>query len=72
VHFVRSRGRVGSHSWLPNHTGQANAADEWVWSPLAVSGVSHSPDDEDVEVITMPHMIPSVGLERPLPHATSV
>jgi hypothetical protein len=63
MHFLQSRGRVGSHSYLPSHAGQANAADEWAWSPLVVSEASCSPDDEEVEALSTPCMIPSVGLE---------
>jgi hypothetical protein len=63
AHFFRSRGHVSSHSWLPSHAGQATAADEWAWSPLAVSEVSCGLDNEEVEALSMPRTIPGVGLK---------
>jgi hypothetical protein len=29
AHFLQSHGCVASSSWLPDHTGRTNAADEW-------------------------------------------
>jgi hypothetical protein len=46
------------HQWT-------NMANKWARSPLVVSEVSCCQDDEEVEVLSMPRMIPSVGFERP-------
>jgi hypothetical protein len=43
-----------------------NTANEWAWSPLTVSEVSRSLDDKEVEALSTPCTIPSVGFEWPL------
>jgi hypothetical protein len=53
-------------------TKRANAADEWAWSPLVVSGVLHDPDDEWVKILRTPRMIPVIGLKWPSPHSASI
>jgi hypothetical protein len=45
---------------------QINVADEWARPPLAVSGVSCGLNGQEVEALSMPYMIPGVGLEWPL------
>jgi hypothetical protein len=42
---------------MPSHAGWTNGADEWAWSPLAVSGVSCGLVDEEVEGLSKPRMI---------------
>jgi hypothetical protein len=49
-----------------NHAKRTNAVDEWTWSPLAMSGASCGPGDEEAEAFSMPHTIPGVGFEWPL------
>jgi hypothetical protein len=51
---------------FPSQAGWTNAADEWAWSPLIVSGASCGSDDEESEAFSMPHTIPGVGFERQL------
>jgi hypothetical protein len=65
AHSLQSHGHDGSHSRLPSLAGRTNVDDEWFWSLLAVSGVLCNPDDKQVEELSMPHMIPGVGFERP-------
>jgi hypothetical protein len=57
AHSLRSHGHDGLHSLMPSHAGWTNGADEWAWSPLAVSGVSCGLVDEEVEVLSKPRMI---------------
>jgi hypothetical protein len=65
-------GCVGSPSSLLILTKRANAADEWAWSPLVVSGVPHDPDDEWVKILRTPRMIPVMGLKWPSPHSALI
>jgi hypothetical protein len=53
----------GSPSWLPNHVVWTNVADEWARSPLAVSGASYDPSDEEAEAFSMACVIPGVSFE---------
>jgi hypothetical protein len=72
-HCIKDRGfrssfrvmGVWSHlPGCPKCLWQANAADEWAWSPLVVSGEPSGPGDEQPEMLSTPRMIPVVGLER--------
>jgi hypothetical protein len=38
-------------------------ADEWAWSPLAVSGVPRGSDDKEAEELSTPCMIMDVDLK---------
>jgi hypothetical protein len=38
-------------------------ADEWARSPLAVSGASYDPSDEEAEAFSMACVIPGVSFE---------
>jgi hypothetical protein len=63
MHSLQSHGHDGSTFWLPSHAGQTNAADEWAWSPLRVSGASCGPDDEEAKAFSMTQMILGMGFE---------
>jgi hypothetical protein len=60
--FLPSRGCVGSPFWSPNHARRTSVADEWAWSPLAVSGAPSSPGGEHPTTLGTPRTIPGVGL----------
>jgi hypothetical protein len=51
THLHRSRGCDCSHSWLPHHAGWIHVADEWVRSPVAVSGLSRGLHGEEAEAL---------------------
>jgi hypothetical protein len=57
AHFLQSRECVSSPSWSPNHDGRTNAANEWAWSPLAVSGVLHDQGGKQPAMLGMPRMM---------------
>jgi hypothetical protein len=43
--------------------GQTDAVDEWVWYLVTVSGVPHSPDDDEAETFSTLCTIMSVDVE---------
>jgi hypothetical protein len=51
----------------PNHVWWANTTNEWVWSPLTVSGEPCGLGNEQPEMLSTPHMISDVGLKWSLP-----
>jgi hypothetical protein len=57
---------------VANHAEWANMADGWVRFPPEVSGVSCGLGDERARMLSMPCMIPGVGLKRSPPCVTSV
>jgi hypothetical protein len=65
-------GHVGSPSLSPNYTGWTNVADEWVCSPLVVSGVPGDWGVEQPATLGTLHTIPDVGHEWSSPHAASI
>jgi hypothetical protein len=65
-------GHVSSPSLSPNYTRWTNAADEWAWSPLVVSGVPGDRGVEQPTTLGTLHMIPDVGHEWSLPRAASI
>jgi hypothetical protein len=72
MHFLRSRGCVGSPFWSPNHARRTSVADKWAGSLLVVSGWPSSPSGDQPTMLGTPCMIPGMGLKWSLPHIALV
>jgi hypothetical protein len=72
THSSQNRGRDGSPSLLPRHTGWIDVVDVRAWSPLIVSGALRGLDGEKAEAPSAPRTIPDVGSEWPLHFSPTV